>query len=426
MGFIARLFGVYTPAERIARAQRYLDIGEPNEARLELEGMEEPEAVAVYDKARAALVAINLEEARARFASGDDEGGKEHVAMAKEFGATDADLRESRRHAREMRAEQRRLAQEAAQAAAIIEPEGNDPLWSLPPSDPRVRFAMLVEGYPPDLRERLAALGKDFAVAVLLLEDGRAADAWKALSAFVEQEPAARYERARAALATNEFAKAASDLATFGEKVGHQRISGQHTAVMLAQLYGRTGDLDRALTVVEDQLQHDSTDLNLLATRAGLLEGKGELDQAAQLTTTVLQQAPGDLGLYRMLGRIRIRQGDRLGAMQALEAGLRIGKCETPGKCGYKPPDVASLRMLARLYLEDRLDPKRAREVVGLLSGMIQQPSWDDAYIAALAARNEDSPDTPKMVAALQQGLPPGDPRLALVNEQFQTPQLTG
>ena len=49
--------------------------------------------------------------------------------------------------------------------------------------------------------------------------------------------------------------------------------------------------------------------------------------------------------------------------MQALEGGL-AKTCNTPGKCGYQPFDVQAGRMLAQLYLEDRLDPKRASELL--------------------------------------------------------------
>ncbi len=425
MGFIARIFGVYTPQERVERARRYLDNGEANEARLELEGVEGAAAEAVRAEALTALVTRNLEEAEARFISGDEEGGQEHVAMAKEFGATADDLRAVRRKAREARAERRKAEAARKQEAEVITPEGSDALWSLPPSDPRVRFAMLIEAWPADLQERLAKLGKGFAEAVLLLEDGRADAAWKALSAYVADEPAARYDRARAAMALGQHAKAASDLASFGDALGHQRIGGNHTAIMLAQLYARSGDLQRALDVVDAELSR-GTDPALQATRASLLEAMGQLDEAAALTAQVIQQSSHDLGLYRMLGRIRIRQGDRLGAMQVLESGMRVCKCETPGKCGYKPPDLESLRMLARLYLEDRLDPKRAKEVLGLLANMVQQPTWDDAYIAALAARNDESPAFPQMVDRLRLGLPPGDPRQAVLEQQFGRPQITG
>ncbi|MCB9780515.1 MAG: tetratricopeptide repeat protein [Alphaproteobacteria bacterium] len=423
MGFLGRLFGMYTPEERVARARAFLEKGEPNEARIELEGLDQPDAVAVHGQACEALVQLNLDEAIARFTAQDEDGAREHLEMAQAFGATRDQLREVRRQAREIRDEERRRI-EAEQPAEVVEQEGDDPLWSLPPGDPRVRFAMLVESYPPALRERLAALGKDFAAAVLLKEDGQAAQAWDALSVWVEQEPAARLERAKAALAANQWAKAASDLATFGDALGHQRVGGLHTSVTLAQLWTRMGRVEDALELVTTELARDPQDLALRGTHAQLLEVAGRLEEAERVTQQTLEQAPRDMGLYRLLGRIRLRRDDRMGAMQALEGSLRVGKCETPGKCGYQPPDPDALRMLARLYLEDRIDPKRARQLLELLGAVAQQPTWDDAYLAALQARN-DGQDTTQLVTELRAQVGPGDPRRALVDQAFAA-QLTG
>jgi tetratricopeptide (TPR) repeat protein len=424
VSFLGRLFGVYSPQERVERARAFLAKGEANEARLEVLDVQGPEAEAVLAQALAEMVRLNVVEARARFSAGDEEGGQEHLEMARQFGATADQLKDVRREARELREEARQAALAKAQEAEVVVPEGDDPLWSLPPGDPRVRFAMLIEAYPAPLRERLGALGRDFAAAVLLLEDGQAGPAWDALSAFVEAEPAARFERARAALALGQLARAASDLATFGEQFGHQRIGAMHTGVTLAQLQAQLGRPQEALALC-DQVLARGSDLSVAATRAHLLHATGQLEAAERATSEVLRAAPKDLGLYRLLGQVRLARGNRLGAMQALEAGLNTNNCSNPTKCGFTPPDVPSLRLLARLYLEDRLDPQRAREVVAMLQGMVQQPTWEDGYVAALAARNDGDLSVADMVAALRSALRPGDPRLALVDAQF-APALTG
>jgi len=420
MGFLGRMFGVYTPEERIARARAFLESKDANEARLELEGVEHPDAAPVRAQALAALIERNLDEARAHLVGGDEELAREHLEMAQQFGATGEDLRKVRRMARELRAERKEQAALAAQAEVEARaPEGDDPLWSLPPDDPRVRFAMLVEGYPGTLRERLAVLGKDFASAVLQIEEGDPKAAWEALSAFVEREPAARFERARAALATGDLARAASDLAFFGDTEGHQRIGALHTGVTLARLYLQLGRLPEALATTE-QGSGQGLDVAMAATRAQVLEAMGRLPEAEDATTALLMQAPKELELYRMLGRLKLRRGDRAGATQALESGLSTCNCDNPGKCGYRPPDVTILRMLARIYLEDRQEPKRAHEVVSLLQGIVQEPTWDDAYVVALAARNDGDPQVSAMIAALRAKLPPGDARLGLLATQFQ------
>ncbi|NOY25196.1 MAG: hypothetical protein GXP62_04930, partial [Oligoflexia bacterium] len=273
-------------------------------------------------------------------------------------------------------------------------------------------------------RERLATLGKDFASAVLLMEDGQPAAAWTALSAFVQAEPAARFERARAALATNQLAKAASDLATVGEVFGHQRIGAMHTGVTLVQLYAQLGRQQDALDLCDKQLAQER-DVAMVAVRAHLLSAMDRLEDAEQATQEALKLAGKDLNLFRLLGTVRLRRGNRLGAMQALEAGLRVNNCSNPMKCGFKPPDLPSLRLLARLYLEDRIDPKRAHELVEMLGGMVQEPTWDDAYLAALVARNDGETGAAKLAAGLRGMLTADDPRLALIDQQFPA-QLTG
>ncbi len=424
MGFFGRLFGT-DPESRLAKARKFLSRGEYNDARMELAELDHPEAEGLRAQALAGLVELNLAEAAARFQAGDGEGGREHLAMAKEFGASAAQLREARRAAREAR--DRRKREEAAAAAAAARaqaPEGDDPLWGLPPDDPRLRYAMLLETWPEDLRERLAALGGDFAKAVLLTEEGKGALAWQALSPFVEGEPAARYERARAAVQAGKLPAAVSDLKTFGEAVGHRRIGPVHTGIMLAQLEAQIGRGGEALSTL-DGLLKTGDDLSVRGARAGLLEALGQHDQAGKEAEKLLLKAPKDQGLYRMLARTRLRAGDRMGAVVALEGGL-AKTCSNPGKCGNQAFDVVAGRMLARIYLEDRIEPARTKELLGEISrANAAPPQWEDRYMAALVARNEGSVELPGMAAQLLRELPDGDPRRALVAEAFPA-QLAG
>ena len=185
MGFFQRLLG-RDPASRMDKARRFLAEGAFNDARWELEDLDHPDAAALREESRLGLVNLNLDEAAARFRSADFAGAQEHLNLAKEFGATTSQLREVRRVGREERA--RKQAEEAAKAEAELVLEGNDPLWGLPPDDPRIRYALLPEGWPDDLRERLARLGPDFARTVMLIEDGKGGDHPGPLSASAHQQ----------------------------------------------------------------------------------------------------------------------------------------------------------------------------------------------------------------------------------------------
>jgi tetratricopeptide (TPR) repeat protein len=402
---------------RIERAQLFLERKRYNDARLELEGIAGTQAAALREQALSVLVEWNLEEARARSSAGDPEGAKEHMTLAKEFGATPQDLQSVRRLAREIRAKERAAAEKKAVEASRIEPMGDDPIWRLPPDHPRLRYAVLVEGYPEDLRTRLVALGEAFAAAVMLMEEGQPQAAFEAISPFIGQDPVARFERARAALACGQLPSAASDLQTFGNEIGHQRIGTTHTAGMLAGVLAKLGRAPDALAMLDEELQRGD-ELELSANRASLLEVLGRLEDAESATTKILKKAPRQMGLYRQLARIREKRGERVAAAETLEWGLNTC-CSSPGKCGNQPLDVAAVRTLARIYLEDRVQPKRVSELMEKLARHVEQPGWEDRYISALHARNDGNPQAPGMAERLLDGLQPADPRRMLIDRSF-------
>ena len=105
------------------------------------------------------------------------------------------------------------------------------------------------------------------------------------------------------------------------------------------------------------------------------------------------------------------------GAAAVLESSLQ--RCCTPGKCGSQPMDVASVRMLARLYLEDRVAPERTNELLQDLKKHVQSPTWEDQYISALHARNSAQPFAPQLANQLLRQLSPNDPRRGWVERAF-------
>ena len=330
MGFWGVLFGS-DPETKIRKARKYLERHDFSEARLELLDVVHPDAEGLMTQALDGLIRLNLEEAAARSRSGDPAGAAEHMELAQSFGAKPEQVRAIRRSMREARQAERQ-AQEAAKQAPIS-PEGSDPLWALDPDNPRLRFALLLEAWPSDLQSRLVDLGPQFAEAALLLEEGHAQEAVQKLTPFAESDPAARIFRARALLAMGNLPAAASDLHTFSQALGHRVIGKQSTAVLLTQTLGQLGRLEEALAVVETESEklpeNDPLQLPLSGSRAALLEGLGRLEEAETTCEAVVLQAPRDLGLYRMLARIREARGNRMGAMQALEGGLNTC-CSSP------------------------------------------------------------------------------------------------
>lgn len=415
-GFLGRLFPAWAgPDAKIKRAIAFIQGAEFNEARWVLEDLDHPEAPALMVEAKAGLVGANLAEAQAQYAAGDRIGGEAHLALAREFGATSEQCRVARRLGRAD------APAPKVEAPPPVEQVGDDPLWSLPPEDPRLRYAVLVESYPEDLRERLIELGPDFATAVLKIDDGHAADAQKGLTAFIEQDPVVRYERARAALAAGQLPAAASDLLTFGDALGHRRIGATHTAVLLGQVLLSLHRAEEALEPIKNcrkQTTNPGDQHALDAMRAHLLTSLGRLDEADTLATHLVRTAPRDMGVTRLLAQIRIAKGERGQAMGILEDGLNRC-CSSPGKCGNQPLDILAVRALARLYLEDRIEPDRSRELLSDLSRHVQEPGWEDRYVAALSARNEGQPHLTDMVQRLRVNLAPKDRRHQLLSKAF-------
>ena len=285
MSFLGKLFGT-DPDVKVDKAARLIAEAEFHEARWLLEGLDHPRADELMKTALSGLITANLDEARARYSSGDREGGEEHLTLAREFGATGEQLRSARRLGRESMPKPKPKKTPADEG-----PIGNDPIWSLPPEDPRLRYALLVETYPEHLRERLLGLGPSFAESVLMTDSGKAQQAMKSLAEHVAQDDVARYERARAAIAAGELPAAASDLLQFGDSIGHQRIGSNHTAMMMVQVLSSLGRSEEALGHILRELSKPEPpheQIMLRSAEAQLLFILGRDEEADTKTTALL------------------------------------------------------------------------------------------------------------------------------------------
>jgi tetratricopeptide (TPR) repeat protein len=415
MSFLARLFGS-DPDSKIAKAKRLMAMNEFHEARWLLDDLEHEETKALQHEVMSGLVQINLNEGRALYSAGDRARAEEHLAMAREFGANSEQLRQARRQGREAMP-----APKVKKTPVDDGPVGDDPIWSLPPDDPRLRYALMVETYPEQLRARLLGLGPDFAAAALMTDAGDPTGAMKALTPFVGRDDVARYERARAAIAANELPAAGSELIQFGASLGHQAIGSKHTAMMMVQVLSKIGRAEEALTHILTaldlaQLPHEQTMMK--GAEASLLFMLGRDEEADTKATALLRNESRDMGLVKLLSQIRKRRGQRVNAMAMLEDGLNRC-CSAPGKCGSQPLDVEAVRMLIVMYLEDNIEAGRVDELLADLEKHSKQPTWDDGYISALQARNTADPRLKDQVMNLSRGLQAQDPRLGVLKASF-------
>lgn len=442
MGLLSWLFP--TEEDRLAKAERLLADGEYRQARDELDGIEGNTAERLRLLAGDGLKQRNIEEAVAQANAGNFEAAAEHLELAAGFAqSADAEVRGGRRAVREIRTAAKRHEKPISKAvdmggggglfggalggggapgpAAGVggpAPEPEDPLYSLPPDDPRLRFALLLERYPGDFGQRMARLGPEFATAVLAIEDGTPQHAVEVLGRFVSEDNVARFERGRAASMAGMPDLAEQDLVIFArEEGGHRRLGDTHTAVLLAGALAQQGRREEALVVLDKTLKNDGADVSLLVNKALLMEALGKYAEADEVARLTIRHHPRQMILYKVMARCRLKSGKRIEAMQVLEAGLTTN-C-TSGKCGSLPFDAEAGRMLAQLYLEDREDPQRARELLGRIKRVTKKPGWFDGYLEALLARNVEDSRMMEMVKSLGAGLQRGDPRIGLLREAF-------
>ncbi|MCB9691467.1 MAG: tetratricopeptide repeat protein [Alphaproteobacteria bacterium] len=369
---------------------------------------------------------MNLEAAISWCRAGDDPRTSHHLEVAETFrqpGLEDA-FREARREMRAIRqertvAEQRKKEEEQARLMSA-DPLGltGGPSWRDPtlPADfldahddeAAARLALVVEGYDASLRASVGDLGAPFARALLDFEDGRADLALQALLALPDDVPVVRFERARAAYALGDPAAAGRELRTFAKLLGrHANMGRHHTGSFLALCLTEAGDPAEGLRVMRS-VRADAPDEGG-PLFAQLLEMNGALDEAEKVLLGLARAYPKDTGVHMLLARVQLAKGDRVKAMTVLERSLQACAC-APGSCGARPPDLNVVRTLATLYLEDRKETDRGLELAQQAGALIQAPTWDDAYLQALAADRGGHPDARRMAEGLWEHTPPGSP----------------
>jgi hypothetical protein len=444
MGLWSWLFP--TREDRIARARTLLSTGRPEFARLELLDLveKEPEATdaakELLHEAENQLAVRNLDAAIAYASQRDDLKAAECLELAETFhhGGLEQRFTDTRRELREIRTnrdaeEERKLADQRARLLAV-DPLGvtGGPSW-LDPSTPEdlfdadreeieQRIALLVEGYPAALRASAAQLGPEFAQAVLALDEGRPEEALQVLLALPDDSALVCWERARAAHALGDPTAAARSVRAFAKYAGgHHPMANTHSGVFLAQLLAESSDLAGALRTMRDVVAESAgSGKRGLPPTAGylfaqLLFANRDLPEAEKVLAGLIRQHPKEAVLYTLLARVRVAGGHRMEAMRALEASLEAICC-APGKCGTQKPDLDTHRLLATLYLEDGLDLPRGLELAGTASGLVSQPTWEDAYLAALVAKARGAPEAPELARRLSSLTPPehaGQERIA-------------
>ncbi len=425
MGFLSFLFP--SADDKLAKARRLIEAGRASEARdLALDLGDHAGAAQVLDQAERALAQKNLDASVSWAEAGDAERVTIHMELAEGFrkaGMDDA-FKSARRRIREIRQGYENEAKQAArkemesllEVSPAFKARHSEPELPLPEGVSedqadalRTRLALIHESYPEALRGRMFELPPSFAEAVLALEEGQFEVALKLLMELDSNEPLVLHELARTALALGDVKAAARTWMAFAVQAGgHYEIGAQHTAVNLAQCHAQLGQLDQGIAVLTKARETDPHLGGMLL--ASMLEATGDLPQAESVLTGLTKRHghQGDIAL--LLARVRHRAGHRIAAMQTLETSLGESQC-TPGKCGYRPPHLGVHRMLALMYLEDGKDVPRGLELADIARSVTKKPTWEDMYLATLAAFRRGDTEAQTMIQRLWDGTPDGDGR---------------
>lgn len=424
MGLLSWLFP--SPEDRLAKAQKLLDEGLFADARHEATGLDLPGATEIVHKCEIGLTRSNL-DAAVSWAEADDPDRVEiHMELARqyrqpgmedEFALARAAIQQVTTDratvARaEVEAEDKRLAEiapgfaDARETPDIPLPDGTPPEEA---EELKARLALILDNYPQHLRAGMVELGPTFAQAVLDLEEGRAKEALPSLLSMPDTSPLVQHERARAAHALGDPGAAARAWTAFAKHAdGHHPIGANHTAVLLAGVQAESSDLKGAISTLREGRKTEP-DLGG-ALYAQLLEATGQLEEAEHVLRGLIIKHGSEPTLFVLLARVRAAGGHRMAAMQALETGLEKNDCP-PGRCGFRPPHLGLHRDLAILYLEDGIEQERALELATKAHDLVQQPTWDDLYLAALVEKTRASEQFDAMAKQLWQATPDTHPR---------------
>jgi tetratricopeptide (TPR) repeat protein len=434
MGLLSWLFP--SKDDKLAQAHAALAAGRFADARMTAEDLgDHPGAAELILQAEEALTRKNLDDVYGWIQAGDLNRAREQLEIADELcprhlefllQAADAAVRTA-----DAQQKAQKKAEQQAQNSKLF--DVNPSFKTANPDDQialpegvseaeaealKARLAILVDGYPESLRHRFVELGSAFASAVIDLEDGQIDRAAVVLDTLPQDDALVRYERARVHLSRRDPLAAATDLRTFAELAGgHFRVGNTHSAVLLAQALAMSGEHTAAVSALEDANAHN---LDVGAgLYAALLEYTGRLADADRVLRALLTKFGSQPHLYVMLARVREKSGERIAAMRVLETCLEKCACGTGGCNKPTEPDIDAYRMLATLYLEDGLETPRALELADTARSMVQQPVWEDVYLAALAARKRQDDTWSEMASQLRTGTPAGDPRLARLEQHL-------
>ncbi len=143
---------------------------------------------------------------------------------------------------------------------------------------------------------------------------------------FSKPDPAE--ERVERFMTAAQHAMAEGDYALAAQRLVYARDAEPRNVAVLRLMtlaFWQAGNLDAAARSVRDWARVDGERPASHRFAARIYEDMGAIDLAEEAASRAAQRGPEDAGAWERLGRLRLRLLDREGALQALEAALRLG-----------------------------------------------------------------------------------------------------
>jgi tetratricopeptide (TPR) repeat protein len=369
MSLLGKLFGKRSPDEERAHADELFASGDFGQAKLGYERVQtltrdQPDLQtalgAKIDGCRDELAKRRLAEAERLIADGNLEFAREELQSAIETAAS----RELIALA-EQRSEGLEEKQWVQEHPVPVEIAAED------------RFEVIAGGFEDDQYAEYTAHGEPMKRALLLLHDGKMAEAKVELENLIGSADAPRYlwfELGRARLATGETGPGADALNKFldslhAEEGGDARLLAH---MELAQLVHAKGDFDGAVAHYERALEALPDDPRPYLAMAGFFRREELYDEAIEVLEAALQARDAhdpDFRLWHELGLAYADAGKDDAAIAQLE---RVVEFLTRRNQRDLPPE-GTLRLAMLYEKSDR--PARALDLYTVLAGGSDQPN---------------------------------------------------
>jgi tetratricopeptide (TPR) repeat protein len=146
---------------------------------------------------------------------------------------------------------------------------------------------------------------------------------------FVDfSKPDAASERVERFVAAAQRAMAEGEYLLAAKRLVYARDAEPKNVAVLRQMtlaYWQAGELEAAARAVRDWARVEGSRPAAHRFAARIYEDIGAIDLAEEAAQRAAQRGPSDAGAWERLGRLRLRLGDREGALQAIERALSLG-----------------------------------------------------------------------------------------------------